>query len=42
MAPIKDAIFGARGSVIGALKPSILTTVVVINTSFVFAYSLLE
>jgi len=42
MAPIKDAIFGARGSVIGTLKPSILTTIVVINTSSVSANSLLE
>ncbi len=41
MAPIKDAIFGAGSNPIGAFKPSI-STVFVINTSFIFTTSLLE
>ncbi len=41
MALIKDAIFGAKGNPIGALKPS-FSTFFVINTSFVSATSFLK
>jgi hypothetical protein len=41
MAPIKDAIVGDGGSVIGALKPYV-SIVVVINTSSISTTYILE
>ncbi len=41
MAPIKDVVFGVGGSPIGTLN-SYVSTVVVINTSFISTTSLQE